>query len=269
MIDKKDINKMKEEENKKNTIQEIDGKEGNDKNMNFLDHLEELRKRIIYVIIFLVIACIIVANFISSLMQKVFLAPANNVNLTLQNLQPFGQPFLYFKIIFITATIITIPFLLLQFWNFLSPALYKKEKKWVGAITIITSFCFLSGVVFSYFVLIPSMLLFAANFGTELIVNNIDVNEYFSFISMILLVSGIIFELPIISFILSKFNIITPNLISKYRKHSIVVILILAAVLTPTPDPISQLMFAAPIVILYEISILVSRIVYKKNNLDN
>ena len=105
MIDKKDINKMKEEENKKNTIQEIDGKEGNDKNMNFLDHLEELRKRIIYVIIFLVIACIIVANFISSLMQKVFLAPANNVNLTLQNLQPFGQPFLYFKIILNTFVI--------------------------------------------------------------------------------------------------------------------------------------------------------------------
>ncbi|MBQ6268582.1 MAG: twin-arginine translocase subunit TatC [Bacteroidetes bacterium] len=238
----------------------------NDKNMSFLEHIDEMRKRIIYVIIFLVISCVFVAANISTLMQDVFLAPALNANLLLQNLQPFGQPILYFKVIFIAAAIITMPFFLWQFWIFLSPALYKDERKWVGSITIITSISFLCGVLFSYFVLIPSMLAFAANFGSELIANNIDANEYFSFISMILLASGLLFELPMVSFVLSKFSIVSSEFLRKYRRHAYVVILILAAVLTPTPDPVSQLIFASPIVVLYEISIYVAKAAQKNNN---
>ena len=252
-------------------INNVDGEDikvdsGNEKNMSFLEHLDEMRKRIIYVIIFLVISSIFVAANISNLMQDVFLAPALKSNLLLQNLQPFGQPILYFKVIFITAAIITMPFFLWQFWNFLSPALYKNERKWVGIITFITTISFLCGVVFSYFVLIPSMLAFAANFGSELIANNIDVNEYFSFVAMILLALGVLFELPMISFVLSKFEIVSSKLLSKYRRHAYVVILILAAILTPTPDPVSQIIFAAPIVVLYEISVLVAKIAQKKNN---
>jgi sec-independent protein translocase protein TatC len=187
--------------------------------------------------------------------------------LALQNLQPFGQPFLYFKVILASSLIISMPFILYQLWLFIAPALYENEKKWISTATFFTSFCFLAGVIFSYFVLIPSMLSFAANFGSELIENKIDVNAYFSFISMILIACGIIFQMPMASFILSKLRLITPKFLSKYRRHSIVIILILAAVITPTPDPVSQLIFAVPIFLLYELSILISFLVNKKANL--
>ncbi len=234
--------------------------------MHFLEHLEELRKRIIYVLIFLIITGIIVGLFISDLMQNIFLAPALEANLSLQNLLPFGQPFLYFKVILASATILTMPFFLYQFWLFITPALYNNEKKWIGVATFFTTFCFLAGIFFAYFVLIPSMLKFAANFGSSVIENNIDINEYFGFISIILIATGTVFEFPMLSLILTKIGLVTPKILRKYRRHSIVMILILAAVLTPTPDPISQLIFATPILILYEISILVSFFALKKTN---
>jgi len=112
--------------------------------------------------------------------------------------------------------------------------------------------------------MIPSMLSFSAQFGSKIIVNNIDVNEYLSFITIIILASGLLFEMPMVVYILSRFGIMTPKFMRKYRRHSIVVILILAAVITPTPDPISQLIFAAPLFVLYELSILISKIAVKK-----
>ncbi len=232
--------------------------------LSFWDHIEELRKRILFALVWLVVGCIISAVFISDIMNLVLLEPANAANLDLQNLKPFGQPFLYFKVIFVVGIIISFPLMLLQLWKFVEPALYDNEKKWVSLITIFTSICFLSGVAFSYFVMIPSMLSFAASFGTDKIKNVIDINEYFSFITMILLASGILFEMPMISFVLSRIGVVTPKMLRKYRRHSIVVILILAAVVTPTPDPISQLIFAAPLFVLYEISIFVAAAAFKK-----
>ena len=232
--------------------------------MGFFDHLEELRKRIILGLLGLIVGCVISAYFINDIMKYVLLMPANKVGLVLQNLKPFGQPFLYFKLIMVMGIIIAFPFMLYQLWKFIAPGLYTKEKRWAGSITVMTSLCFLSGVGFSYFVMIPSMLNFAASFGSDQIKNNIDINEYFSFISMILLASGLVFEMPMVSFVLSKFGILTPTFLRKYRRHSAVVILIIAAVLTPTPDPISQLIFAAPLFVLYEISIIVSKLSYKK-----
>lgn len=234
--------------------------------MNFLDHLDELRKRIIYAVIGISVASIFSGIFIESIMKYVLLEPANNVGLSLQNLKPFGLPFLYFKVIFLVGLILAFPFILYQLWLFIAPGLYENEKKWVGKITFFTSLCFLSGVAFAYFVMLPTMLSFAAGFGTELIKNDIDVTNYFSFITMILLAAGLLFEMPVLSFILSRAGIITPKLLRKYWRHSIIGILILAAVLTPTPDPISQTIFATPLFVLYEISIIVSRIAYNKRN---
>lgn len=102
------------------------------------------------------------------------------------------------------------------------------------------------------------MLDFAANFGSDIIENKIDVNAYFSFVSMMLVAAGAIFEMPIISFVLTKIGLINSKLLSKYRRHSVVVILILAAVITPTPDPISQAIFACPIYLLFELSIFIA-----------
>ena len=227
--------------------------------MSFFDHLGELRKRILLMLAGIIVGCLISGAFINFTMNNILLKPATDVDLHLQNLRPFGQPFLYFKTVLICGIIIAIPFILYQLWKFIAPALYENERRWVGKITFFTSFCFFCGIFFSYYVLIPSMLNFARSFGTESVVNNIDINEYFGFISMILLAAGIMFEMPMIAFILAKFGIIQSNTLSKYRRHSIIVILILAAVLTPTPDPISQLIFASPLFILYEISILIAK----------
>lgn len=232
--------------------------------MGFLDHLEDLRKRVIWALVGVIIGCIIAGVFINPIMELVLLNPAKAANLDLQNLRPFGQPFLYFKVIFVVGIIFSFPFVLLQLWMFVAPGLYEHERKWVGKITVFTSFCFLSGVAFAYFIMIPTMLAFAASFGSETIKNIIDINEYFSFITIMLLASGLLFEMPMLAYILARVGIVTPEFLSKYRRHSILVNLILAAILTPTTDPVSMLIFALPLFALYEISIIITRFARKK-----
>ncbi|TAL70248.1 MAG: twin-arginine translocase subunit TatC [Bacteroidetes bacterium] len=250
-----------EEENKQETNTEQDESQ---EEMGFLGHLQELRKRVILAMVGIIIGCIISGVFINQLMDWILLKPATSVHMNLQNLRPFGQAFLYFKVIFVVGIIIAIPFILYQLWKFIAPGLYLRERKWVSKITFFTSLCFFSGVVFAYFVMIPTMLKFAASFGSSDIKNIIDINEYFSFLSLMLLASGIVFEMPMISYVLSRVGILSPRFLRKYRRHSIVVILIIAAVLTPTPDPINQLIFAMPLFVLYELSILISKIAEKR-----
>ncbi len=234
--------------------------------INFFSHIEELRKRIFIALFWFVIGSIIAAYFIEPIMDNILLSPATIAHIKLQNLKPFGIPFLYFKLIFIVGFIISFPFILFQLWKFIEPALYIEEKKWARKITFLTSLCFIIGVIFAYYIMIPSMLSFAATFGTKNIENNIDINEYFGFISMMLLGAGIIFEMPMLSYVLTKFKLITPKFLIKYWRHSIVIIFIIAAILTPTPDPINQSIFALPLIILYFISIWVSKLSYNKTN---
>lgn len=228
--------------------------------MSFLEHLGALRMKIIWSVVGLIIGCIIAGIFIDDIVKYILLNPAITYGLKLQNLRPFGQPILYFKLIFIMGFIISFPFMLYQLWRFISPGLYHNERNWARVITFFTTICFLTGVAFAYFLMIPTMLNFAAQFGSADIVNNIDINEYLSFISMIILAAGLLFELPMIIYVLSRFGLLTPKTLRKYRRHSIILILILAAILTPTPDPISQLVFAAPLFILYEISIFIAKL---------
>ena len=231
--------------------------------MGFFDHLEELRKRIFMACLGILLGCVGSGIFISQIIEYVLLKPATAANLNLQNLKPFGQPFLYFKVILIGGVIIAFPFVLYQLWKFIAPGLYKKERKWARSITFYTSLCFLTGVGFAYFVMIPFMLRFAATFGSDKIKNMIDINEYFSFMTMMMLASGLIFEMPMISYVLSRVGILTPKFLRKYRRHSIVVLLIVAAVITPTPDPINQLIFFTPLYFLFELSIVVSKFASK------
>ncbi len=233
--------------------------------MSFLGHLEELRKRIIYSIISIIIFSIIAGIFIDYIMEYALLYPATSVGLKLQNLRTFGQPFLYFKVIFIVGFIAAFPFFLFQLWKFISPGLYDNEKKWVRSITFFTSLCFFTGIGFAYFVMLPSMRGFAVNFGSEEIANVIDINEFFSFISLIVLAAGILFELPMIAWVLARIGIMPPEFMRKYRRHAIILILILAAILTPTPDPFSQMIFATPLFFLYELSIFIAKAAYKKH----
>ncbi|MBX3042492.1 MAG: twin-arginine translocase subunit TatC [Candidatus Kapabacteria bacterium] len=236
--------------------------------VGFFEHLEELRNRIIYAFIGVIAACILTGIFIDPIMNIILLQPASKANISLQNLRPFGMPLLYFKVIFMSGFIVAFPFVLYQLWKFIAPGLYDNERNWVAKITFFTSVCFMIGISFAYFFMIPTMLEFASTFGTSIIRTDVDVTEYFGFMTMILLASGLIFEMPMMSFVLAKLGIIDSKMLRKYWRHSLVVILILAAIITPTPDPINQLFFAIPLIILYEISILVAKLAGKKKYSD-
>ena len=231
--------------------------------MTFLDHLEELRWRIIYALIGVVIGTIVCWIFIDFLINIILLKPAIDAGITLQNLKPFGQIFLYFEVAMIGGVVVSIPNIFFQFWKFISPALRKKERKYILAIVFFSTFCFLVGIVFAYFSLLPYTMKFAAQFGTDKIKNVFAIDEYLSIIISVMLGAGIIFELPMVSYFLTRLGILTPAFMKKYRKYSIVAIFIIAAFLTP-PDPVSQVVLAIPLVLLYELSIFISKLAYKK-----
>jgi len=232
--------------------------------MSFLEHLEEFRWRFLYLLIGVFIGTAIAWIFIDFLVDSVLLIPAKKANVTLQNLRPFGQLFLYFQIAIIAGTILSIPNVFYQIWKFISPALKENEKKYIGWIVFFSTVCFLSGITFAYFLMIPMTMSFAAQFGTTSIENNFAIGEYFSIIISIMLAAGVVFELPMLSFMLSKLGILTPEFMRKYRRHSIVIILIIAAILTPGTDPVAQILLAVPLVILFEISIFVSKFSQRK-----
>jgi sec-independent protein translocase protein TatC len=234
--------------------------------MSFLDHLEELRWRIVKALIGIVIGGVICGIFVDWIMNNFLLAPALNTNppLVLINLKPYGQLVLYMEVVLIGGIVLSIPNIFYQFWKFVEPGLLPGERKYISWIVFFSSFCFLGGAAFAYLVMLPTALKFFAAFGTQEISNNIAINEYFSFVISVILTAGIVFELPMVSFFLSKLGILTPEFMRKYRRHAIVIILILAGILTPGPDIVSQLLLGVPLFLLYEISILISKIASKK-----
>ena len=234
--------------------------------MSFLDHLEELRWRIIKALIGIVIGAVICGIFVDWILNKFLLAPALGTNPPLQliNLKPYGQLVLYMEVILAGGIILSIPNIFYQMWKFIEPGLLRTEKRYISSIVFFSSVCFLGGIVFAYFVMLPTALKFFAAFGTTAISNNIAINEYFSFVISVLLSAGVVFELPMVSFFLSRVGILTPKFMRKYRRHAIVIILLLAGILTPGPDVTSQLLLGVPLFILYEISILISAFAQKK-----
>jgi len=234
------------------------------KEMGFLEHLEELRWRIIYILLGVVVCGAAIWSFKDPIMEEFFLRPARINNLTLQNLRPFGQLFLYMQVAMFGGIVLSIPNILLQIWLFIAPGLYPHERKYIRWIVVFSSVCFLIGVAFAYFVILPTAFKFFASFGTPQILNNISIDEYFSFMLNLMLGAGLVFELPMLSFFLSKLGILTPQFMRKYWRHAFVIILIVAAFITPTPDPYNMILLAAPMLVLYEISIWISRISYKK-----
>lgn len=244
---------------------ERENSDGNDVEMSFLDHLEELRWRLIYAAIGVVIGAIVAWIFIDPLVDVILLKPARDAGAELQNLRPFGQLFLFVQVAIIIGVVVSLPNLFYQLWKFISPALKKNERKYILSIVIFSSLCFLAGIAFAYFVMLPLAMKFAAQFGTEAIKNEFAIDEYMSIIISVMLAAGCVFELPMVSFFLSKLGILTPAFMKKYRRHAIVIILVLAAVLTPGADPVSQVILAVPLVLLYELSIFISKISVKKS----
>ena len=226
--------------------------------MSFLEHLEELRWRLIKSIIAILFGGSFCFLFIDDILQSL-IAPIRNLSNPpdLQVLKVQGMFMIKWGVALLGGIVVAIPVLTYQIAKFIGPGLYKDEKKVMVPLVFFSYMAFLAGIVFAYYVLIPYSLEFFTSMGMMEVKNNFSINYYFSFISMLLLGSGVIFELPIVVFILSAIGFLTPAFMRHYRRHAIVVILVLSAFITP-PDPISLVFISIPLAFLYEISIGVS-----------
>jgi sec-independent protein translocase protein TatC len=229
------------------------------KEMSFLEHLEELRSQIIKALIGILIGTTLCIFFADLIVQQILLGPLKSVGIKSQVLSPYGIVLLYTEAIFICGIILSMPYTIYCLWKFIVPGLLPNERHFISRIVFFTSFCFFSGVAFGYFVLLPAALEFFSNFKTESIDLNPAIDRYVSFVLALILGAGLVFELPMISFFLSKMGFLTPAFMRKYRKHAIVTILIISAIVTPTPDMVTQTLLAMPMFLLYEVSILVSK----------
>ncbi len=235
--------------------------------MSFLEHLEELRWRLIKSIITVLAGGVVSFLFIDEILQFL-ISPIKDLSNPpdLQVLKVQGMFMIKWGVALLGGVILAIPVLTYQLTKFIGPGLHNNEKRIMFPLVFFSYFAFLIGVVFAFVVLIPYSLNFFTSMGMVEVNNNFSINYYFSFITMLLLGSGVIFELPIIVFILSSMGILTPAFMRHYRRHAIVFILILSAFITP-PDPISLIFMSIPLAVLYEISIGVSWMV-KKDKLN-
>lgn len=189
----------------------------------------------------------------------------------LQTLSASEQFFNHMWISFLTGLIAGFPFILWELWKFISPALKDKEVGPVRVFILIASVLFLIGIFFGYFLLFPMSYNFLVNYqvsSSGIVQTNNTFDDYISLISTMTLVSGLIFEMPVLVYFLTRMTLLTPQFMRKYRKHAVIIILIAAAVITPSPDVTSQMIVAVPMYLLYEISVFVSSWVIKKHKLN-
>ncbi|HTY37050.1 MAG TPA: twin-arginine translocase subunit TatC [Bacteroidota bacterium] len=234
------------------------------KEMSFLDHLEELRWNIIKAAVGLVLGMVLCAFFADFIVQKILLSPLLAVGLKAQVLAPYGIVMLYIQAVLVSGAILSMPNTLYWLWKFVAPGLMPNERRYVSGIVGSTSFFFFAGCAFGYFVLVPAALTFFANFGTANISLNIAVDRYITFLLALVLGTGLVFELPMVAYFLAKLGIISSAFMRKYRRHAYVLILLIAGIVTPTPDMVTQLLMASPMFVLYELSIFIVKFVYKK-----
>ncbi len=230
-----------------------------EKKMGLLDHLEELRKRILYSIV-AVIVCAIIGYVVSEYVIAFITQPVEN----LVFLAPTEAFVTKLKVSLICGLFMALPVIFYHFWRFVKPALYLHERKYLMLAVFFSSFFFFSGVVFAFIVVIPVGLRFLLSFETDKLQATLSISNYITFITKILLAFGIIFQLPVVSFFLTKMRILKPQFLRKSRRVAIVLIFIAAALLTP-PDIFTQLLMAGPLIILFEISIWVSVFASRSN----
>ncbi len=264
-------------------------KSTSDKNsLSFLQHLEELRwhlvRAVIAIMVFAVVAFAnpqivfdeiilgltkpdffsyrMICQFTSRFSSGVFCFDAMPFEII--NMKMSGQFSMHLWVSFVVGFILAFPYVLWEMWRFIKPGLKDKERKNSKYVIGVSTLLFLTGVGFGYFVISPLSVQFLGSYSiSDTVVNRLDLSSYISTITSITMASGILFELPIVVYFLSKLGLLTPDVMKKYRKHALVIILILAAIITP-PDISSQILVSLPVLGLYEISIKVSAYIERK-----
>lgn len=251
--------------------------------MTFWDHLTELRKRLIRMVLAWLVMTVVAYSNSSFIFDKILLAPKDSsfitykwlcrlgeflhvkalclppMSLSIINLNLSGQFMTDMTVSMFAGLILAFPIIIYQLWQFIMPALYVTERRYARQAVFIMSFLFIIGVLFSYYFMVPWTLNFLGTYQVStLVVNQISLSSYISTVTSTILSVGIVFELPVVVYVLAKIGIITPEFLKKNRKYSFVIILIVAAIITP-PDVFSQMIVTIPLYSLYEISILVAK----------
>jgi sec-independent protein translocase protein TatC len=236
-----------------------------DEKLPFTSHLEELRKRLITVFIAVAAGFVIAFGFKERLF-KILVQPLVKVMKEGETLIYTGLPeafFTYLKVAFLAGLIVASPIILYQFWMFVAPGLYKNERRMMMPIVLLSSFFFIGGALFGYFIVFPWGFKFFLGFATDTIRPLPSMKEYFGFSAKLLLAFGLVFELPLVLTFMAKLGIVSVDFLKKNRKYALLLFFAGAAILTP-PDVITQIMMALPLMVLYEISIIGARIFGKK-----
>lgn len=256
--------------------------------MSFLDHLEALRFHLLRSVAAILVFSVIAFLAKSVVFGMIILGPSkidfftyrvlcdvagwlnvpalciDELPFTIQSRQMTGQFSMHMTSSFIVGFIVAFPYVFWEFWRFISPGLYDKEKNAASGAVFFVSFLFLLGAAFGYYVLAPLSINFLANYQLDpTILNEFDITSYVTTLVMLVLASAIMFQLPVVVYFLSMSGLVTSKMLKSYRKHSIVAILIISAIITP-PDVISQLLIAMPIMVLYEVGISIAKRLEKK-----
>jgi sec-independent protein translocase protein TatC len=260
----------------------LDQEPNEEKEMSFLDHLEELRWHLIRSLIAVVVFTIIAFVSARWIFENVVFAPARpefptfkalcklgdaigyeglcitDIPFKVQSRNMTGQFTMHIMASFIIGLMIAFPYVCWEVWRFVKPGLQVKERKYSRGAVAAVSVLFFFGVMFGFYVIAPWMVYFLANYSiSDMVVNEFDITSYVSTVVMLVFGSGLLFQLPVVIYFLTKVGIVTPEFLRKYRKHSIIIILIVAAIVTP-PDPLSQMLITIPLYVLFEISVLIS-----------
>jgi sec-independent protein translocase protein TatC len=260
--------------------------------MSFLEHLEVMRWHLLRSILAIVILALVAFVFKDIVFDKILLAPKepvfptnrwlcrlgdilglericiNQDPFTLQTVKMAEQFSMHIMVSLIAGVVVAFPYIFWEFWTFFKPALYSSEKQHARGAVFFSSALFVTGILFGYFIIVPLSVHFLGSYTVSAEVKNqINLVSYIGTVTSITLASGVIFQLPIVTFFLTKVGLITPAFLKKYRKHSVIVILALAAIITP-PDIFSQVLVCLPLLFLYEIGIIISRKVVAKQEAD-
>lgn len=237
-----------------------------DEKLPLTSHLEELRKRLIRILIVVGIgffACYYFKEYIFKIItQPLVDALPKNSHMIFTGLPEAF--FIYIKIAFFASLFLTSPYIFYQIWRFIAPGLYPTEKRHVIPFVISSTFLFVAGVLFGYFLALPPAFEFFVAFSTDFLKPMISFREYLSFSLKMLLAFGLSFELPVFIFFMAKLGIVNAQMLRKQRRYAILIIFVAAAILTPSPDAFSQILMAIPLMVLYEISIFLAKYAEKK-----